>query len=63
MQDFDVHLVYAGHNETANYYDDVGYWQDDENKSHRNFQPYGESDFSLMEWFRKKSRIIAIKCI
>jgi len=61
IQDFDVHLVYAGHNETANYYDDVGYWQDDKNKSLRNLRPFGEkTEFSLMEWFRKKSRIIAI---
>jgi tetratricopeptide (TPR) repeat protein len=60
IQDFDVHLVYAGHNETANYYDDVGYWQDDKNKSQRSLQPFGESDFSLMEWFREKSRILAI---
>ena len=56
----DVFLIYSGHNESTNYYDDIGYYRAPENKDKKHLKPFEPPPSGPIEWVKTHSRIFAI---
>lgn len=57
---YDVFLIYAGHNEANYYYDETGYFRDEEHKTERDMKPFDPGKFDLNEWLRTHSHLFAM---
>jgi len=60
IDQYDIFLIYAGHNETFNYIDDTGYRRDAEHKGDKHLKPFQPEESGPVEWVRTHSRIFAI---